>query len=101
VVTRHGLVKRDKSSITIYKSKVTPRVKSNPLLSLDDVQVIINSALERQAKSSNEMMCRLIEKRDVKQLVESNVHTSSSSSCGVNFVQTNQQSSDTSAGDTS
>jgi hypothetical protein len=100
VVTRHGLVKRDKSSITIYMTKVTPRVKSNPLLSLDDVQVIINSALERQAKSSNEMMCRLIEKRDVKQLVESNVHTSSSS-CGVNFAQTNQQSSDTSAGGTS
>jgi hypothetical protein len=58
-----------------------------------------NSALERQAKSSNELMCRLIEERDGKQLVDSNVHTSSSYT--VNFAQNNSQPSGTSAGSTS
>jgi hypothetical protein len=64
-------------------------------LSLDDVQVMINSALERQAKSSNEMMRRLIWERDGKKFVDPNAHASSSSR-GVNFAQTNHQSSGTS-----
>jgi hypothetical protein len=38
------------------------------------------------------MMCRLIEERDGKEFVDPNVHVSSSS-CGVNFAQTNHQSS--------
>jgi hypothetical protein len=50
--------------IIIRKAKVTPEVPPNPSLSLNDVQSIINSALERQVKSSNELMCRLIEERD-------------------------------------
>jgi hypothetical protein len=37
-------------------------------LSLDDVRVITNSTLERQAKSSNELMRRLVEERDAKNL---------------------------------
>jgi hypothetical protein len=37
-------------------------------LSLDDVRVIINSTLERQVKSSNELMRRLVEERDAKNL---------------------------------
>jgi hypothetical protein len=86
--------------INIRKSEVTPEVQSNPLLSLNDVQVMINSVLERQAKSSNEMMHRLmIEERDEKKFVDPNVHASSY--CGVNFAQTNHQSSGTSAGGTS
>jgi hypothetical protein len=68
-VTRQGLVKRDAMSITICKSEVTPEVKNNPSLSLYDVRVKINSTLERQAKSSNEMMRRLIEERDGKKLL--------------------------------
>jgi hypothetical protein len=48
---------------------------------------MINSALERQVKSSNEMMHRLIEESDGKKFVDPNVHASSSpSSCGVNFA---------------
>jgi hypothetical protein len=46
-VTRQGLIQKD----------TTPR------FSLDDVQVMINSTLERQAKTSNELMRRLIEER--------------------------------------
>jgi hypothetical protein len=60
---------------------------------------MINSALERQAKCSNELMHRLIDERDGKKLVDSNVHTSSS--CDVNFAQTNSQPSGTSLGSTS
>jgi hypothetical protein len=91
-VTRQGLIQKDAASINFCMSEVTPKVRSNPSLSLDDVQVMINYALERQAKSSNEMMCRLIEERDGKEFVDPNVHVSSSS-CGVNFAQTNHQSS--------
>jgi hypothetical protein len=47
----------------IRKVEVTPEVWSNPLLSLDDIQFMINSVLERQSKSSDELMCRLIEER--------------------------------------
>jgi hypothetical protein len=86
-VTRQGLVQKDATLINIHKSEVTPEVWSNPSLSLDDVQVMINSTLERQAKSSNEMMHRLIEEEDGKRPIDSNVHTSSS--CTVNFSQTN------------
>jgi hypothetical protein len=78
----------------IRKSKVTPEVRSNPSFSLDDVQVMINSVLERQVKSSNELMRKLIVERDRKKLIDSNVHTFSSS-CAVNFAQTNHQPSDT------
>jgi hypothetical protein len=52
-VTRHGLLQKDTMSINIHKSEVAHEVWSNPSLSLDDIQVMINSALERQAKSSN------------------------------------------------
>jgi hypothetical protein len=61
---------------------------------------MINSALERQAKSSNKLMCRLIEERDGKKLVDSNVHASSSSYI-INFAQTNPQPSGTLVGGTS
>jgi hypothetical protein len=71
--------------INFRKSVVTPEVWSNPSLSLDDVQVMINSALERQVKRRNEMMHRLIEERDGNKFVDPNVHVSSSS-CGVNFA---------------
>jgi hypothetical protein len=50
---------------------------------------MINSVLERQAKSSDELVRRLIEELDGKKLVDSNVNPSSSSSCAVNFAQTN------------
>jgi hypothetical protein len=98
-VTRQGLIQKDVVPINICMSEVTPEVWSNPSISLNDIQVMINSVLERQAKSSNEMMCRLIEERDGKKFVDPNIHASSS--CIVNFAQTNPQSSGTSAGGTS
>jgi hypothetical protein len=60
---------------------------------------MINSALERQVKSSDELVHRLIEERDEKKLLDSNVHPSSS--CTINFAQTNPQPSGTSVGGTS
>jgi hypothetical protein len=41
-------------------------VWSNPSPSLNDVQNMINSALERQVKSTDALLCRLIEERDEK-----------------------------------
>jgi hypothetical protein len=99
-VTRQGLIQKDAVPINIYKFEVPTEVRFNPSLSFDDVQVMIHSTLERQEKSNNELMCRLIEERDEKKLVDSNVHTSSSS-CVVNFAQTNSQPSGTSTGGTS
>jgi hypothetical protein len=57
---------------------------------------MINSALERQAKSGDELVRRLTEERDGEKLVDSNVNPSSSS-FAVNFAQTNPQTSGTSA----
>jgi hypothetical protein len=61
---------------------------------------MINYALERQARSSDELMRRLIEERDGKKLANSNVNPPSSS-CTFNFAQTNPQPSGTLAGGTS
>jgi hypothetical protein len=63
-----GHVLKDAVPIVIYKAEVTPEVRPNPTLSLDDVQVLINSTFEKQAKSSDELTCRLIEERDGKNL---------------------------------
>jgi hypothetical protein len=84
-VTRQWLIQKDATPINIRKSEVTTEVRSNPSLSLNDVQVMTNYALEKQAKSNNEMTHRWIEERDGEKLVDSNVHTSSSS-CAVNFA---------------
>jgi hypothetical protein len=59
---------------------------------------MINSALENQAKSSDELMCRLIEERDRKKLADSDINPSSS--CAINFAQTNLQISGTSVDST-
>jgi hypothetical protein len=42
--------------IIIHKAEVTPEVWPNPTLSLNEVQSIINSVLERQAKSTGVIM---------------------------------------------
>jgi hypothetical protein len=60
---------------------------------------MINSMLERQVKSNNELMHRLIEERDGKKLVDSNVNPSYSS-CAINLTQPNPQTSGTSASGT-
>jgi hypothetical protein len=51
VVTRQGLVQKDAVPINIRKPEVTSEVRFNPLLSLDDIQVMINSTLETMFKS--------------------------------------------------
>jgi hypothetical protein len=61
---------------------------------------MINSALERQAKSTNELLCRLIEERDGKKFDATSVNPSSST-CVVSFTQTNPHTSGASAGGTS
>jgi hypothetical protein len=67
---------------------------------------MISYVLERQAKSSDELMHRFIKEWDGKKLADSNANpsssssSSSSSSCAVNFSQTNLQTSGTSAGST-
>jgi hypothetical protein len=55
--------------INIRKSEVTAEVWSNPSFSLDDAQVMVNFALERQAKNSSELMHKLIEERDKNKLL--------------------------------
>jgi hypothetical protein len=60
-VTRQGTVLKDTTLIVFIKPEVIPEVRPNPSPSLNDVQNMINSALERQAKSTDELLCRLIE----------------------------------------
>jgi hypothetical protein len=83
-VTQQGVILKDTVLIIIHKAEVALEVRTNPSLSLDDVQSMINSALERQAKSNDGLVCMLIEERDRKKLADSDVNPSSS--CPVNFL---------------
>jgi hypothetical protein len=60
---------------------------------------MINSTLERQAKSTDELLRRLVEERDGKKLDTTSVNPSST--CAVSFTQTNPHTSGASAGGTS
>jgi hypothetical protein len=64
-----GLILTDIAPIIIRKAEVTSEVQSNPSLSLSDVQSMINSVLERQARSIDELMCSVIEEQDKKNLL--------------------------------
>jgi hypothetical protein len=81
-VMRQETILKDTTSIVFTKPKVRP----NPLPSLNDVQNMINSALERQAKSTDELLRRLIEEQDGKKHSDANVNPSA---CALNFAQTN------------
>jgi hypothetical protein len=61
---------------------------------------MINSALERQAKNIDELLHRLIEERDRKNLDATNANPSSSTYT-VSFTQTNPHTSGPSVGGTS
>jgi hypothetical protein len=65
-VTRQGMVLKDTTPIVFTKPEVIPKVRPNPSHSLNDVQNMINSALERQDKSTDELLRRLIEERNGK-----------------------------------
>jgi hypothetical protein len=95
-VMRQGTVLKDTTSIVFAK----PEVRPNPSPSLNDVQLLINFALERQAKSTDELLCRLIEDRDRKKLDTTSTNPSSST-CTINFTQTNPHTSGPSTGGTS
>jgi hypothetical protein len=60
-VTWQGTVLQDTTPIVFNKPKVIPEVRPDPLASCNDIQFMIDSALERQAKSTNELLCKLIE----------------------------------------
>jgi hypothetical protein len=95
-VTQQGTVLMDTMSIVFAELEVRP----NPSPSLNDVQNMINSVLERQLKSTDELLRRLIEERNGKKLDTTGV-SPSSSTCAVNFAQTNPHTSGLLVGDTS
>jgi hypothetical protein len=99
-VKRHGTVLKDTTPIVFNKPKVIPEVWLDLSPSHNGVQVMINSALERQAMSTNELLHRLIEERYGKKLYASSVNPYSST-CAVSFTQTNPHTSGTSTGGTS
>jgi hypothetical protein len=68
-VTQQGTVLKDTTLIILTKPEVIPEVRPNPSPSLNDVQNMINSTLERQAKSTDELLHRLVEERDRKNIV--------------------------------
>jgi hypothetical protein len=98
-VMRHVTVLKDTMPIVFNKPEVIPEVRPNSSPSLNDVHVMINPALERQTKSTDELLRRLIDERDRKKHSDANVNPSSST-CAVNFAQTNPHTSVSSAGST-
>jgi hypothetical protein len=99
-VTRHGTILKDTTPTIFNRPDVIPEVRPNPSLSHNDVQVMINSTLERQAKSTDELLCRLIEERDEKKLDATSANPSSSTYT-VSFTQINPHTSGPSMDDTS
>jgi hypothetical protein len=79
-VTRQGTVLRDTTPIIFNKPQIIPEVRPDPLSSRNDIQSMINTALERQAKSTDELLHRLIEEWDGKKLDITSVNSSSSTS---------------------
>jgi hypothetical protein len=77
-----------------------PEVWPNPSPSLIDVQNMITSALQRQAKSTDWLLHRLIKEQDGKKL-EAISANPSSSTCVVSFTQPNPYTSGPSVGGTS
>jgi hypothetical protein len=96
---QHGIVLNDTTPIIFHKPQVVPEVQPGPSPSRNDIQSMINSTLERQAKSTDELLHRLIEEQDGKKLGSTSVNHSSNS-YAVSFTQTNPHTSGTSAGGT-
>jgi hypothetical protein len=78
-------VLKDTTLIVFTKPEVTPEVWPNTWPYLNNVQNMINSALEMQAKSIDELLRGLIEKRDGKKLDATSANPSSST-CVVSFT---------------
>jgi hypothetical protein len=99
-VTRQGTVLRDTTPIIFNKPKVIPEVRPDPLPTRNDIQVMINSVLERHAKSTDELLHRLIEEWARKKYNTTSVNPSSST-CAVSLTKINPHTSGASAGGTS
>jgi hypothetical protein len=99
-VTWQGTVLQDTTPIVFNKPEIIPEVRPGPSLSCNDIQAMINSTLERQAKSTDELLRRLVEERDGKKLDTTSVNPSSSTYT-VSFTQTNPHTSGASTGETS
>jgi hypothetical protein len=56
-VAWQGTILKDTTAFIFHKVEVIPKVRSDPSSSHNDIQYMINSALERQAKSTNELLC--------------------------------------------
>jgi hypothetical protein len=92
----HGTVLKDTMLIVFHKHEVISEVRSDPSPSCNDIQSMINSTLERQARSTDELLRRWIEVRDGKNLDPTSVNPSFSS-YAISFTQTNPLTSGTSA----
>jgi hypothetical protein len=68
-VTRQGIIPWDTTPIVFHKPEVIPKVRPDPSPSHNDIQFMINSMLERQAKSTDKLLRRLIEERDGKNMM--------------------------------
>jgi hypothetical protein len=93
----YGTVLNDTTPIVFHMSEVIPEIRPDPSPSCNDIQYMINSVLERQAKSINELLRMLIEERDGKKHDATSVNVSSST-CAVSFTQTNPHISGPSTG---
>jgi hypothetical protein len=95
-----GTVLWDTTPIVFNKPEVIPEVWSHPSPSRNDIEAIINYAIERQTESIDELLHRLIEEWDGKIFDATSVNPSSST-CAVSFTQTNPHTSGASAVGTS
>jgi hypothetical protein len=91
-VTRQGTILKDTTLIVFTKPEVIPKIRPNSSPSLNYIQNMINSVLERQVKSTDELLRRLKEERDGKKHSDANV-IPSSFTYAVNFAQTNPHTS--------
>jgi hypothetical protein len=82
---RQGTVLWDTTPIVFHKPEVIPEVWPNPSPSRNDIQFMIDSALVRQEKSTDELLHRLIEERDKKKPDATKVNPSSST-CVVSLL---------------
>jgi hypothetical protein len=98
-VMRLGTILKDTAPIVFNRPEVIPEVWPDPSPSHIDIHFMIDSVLERQAKSTDELLRRLIEERDGKKLDATSVNPSST--CAVSFAQSNPHTSGASAGGTS
>jgi hypothetical protein len=84
-VMQQEIILNDTTSIIFHKVEVILDVRPDPSQSRNDIQSMINSVLERQVKSTDELLRRLIEGWDMKKFNTTSVNPSSTS-CTVSFT---------------